>query len=137
MNVRAGSVASLKPFKHSVLWLALWWLAIVVLVVLCLLPASDIPEVPNGWDKVEHAFAYMVLAFGAVQLFAARRALFRAAVGLMLLGIAIEIAQGVFTATRSADVFDALADAVGIIIGIAAVRTPLRDFLLEIERKVF
>lgn len=126
---------ALKAFKHPKPWLALWWLAIVVLVVLCLLPSYDIPEVPNGWDKVEHAFAYVVLAAGAVQLFATKRALWRAAIGLVLLGIGIEIAQGVFTTTRSCDAFDALADAAGTAVGMATAWLPWRDLLLKLDRR--
>ena len=76
-----------------------------------------------------------LLAAAAVQLFAARHALWRSAIGLVALGIALEIAQGAFTATRQMDVFDALANTGGVVLGMATVLTPLRDLLLRLQRR--
>ena len=118
----------IKPLRGHRLWLALWWLAVMVVIVTCLLPAPDLPPLPQGSDKIEHVLAYFVLAASAVQLFLRSR-LPVVACGLVLLGVAIEFAQGAFTATRSADVFDALADAIGVIAGMATAFTPWRDVL--------
>lgn len=127
------ATSALKPLRHPRRWLALWGLAIVATVVVCLLPGPDLPEVPDGADKIEHVVAYFVLAAAAVQLYATRRALVLAAAGLIALGIAIEFAQGAFSTTRAADVWDAVADTVGVLAGLAIALTPLRDLLLRLD----
>ena len=120
--------SALKPLRHARRWLALWWLAVVLVVVVELLPAILLPEVPAGGDKFEHLFGYGLLAFAAVQLFE-RRALWRIGIGLAALGMALEIAQGTLTTTRSFDLFDELANTTGVVLGLAGTFTPLRDLL--------
>lgn len=126
---------ALKPLRRPRLWLALWWIAILVVVVCSLLPAFLLPEVPSGGDKVEHFTAYFLLAAAAVQLFAARRALVGAGVGLVALGVAMEIAQGLLTTTRQMDVHDALANSMGVAGGLLTLATPWRDVLLAWDRR--
>ena len=123
----------LKPLRHPRAWLALWWLAVVLVFAACLVPARDLPSVPRGFDKVEHFLAFFLLAASAVQLYATRRALWRAALGLLALGVAIELAQFAFTRSRSMDPADVLADALGVAAGFSIALTPLRDLLLRIE----
>lgn len=127
--------ASLKPLRFPRFWLALWWLAVVVTVVVCLVPAADLPETPPGGDKVQHFLAYFVLMASAVQLYASRRSWLRVALGLLVMGIAIEFAQAALTTTRAADLWDAVADLLGILAGWGIAWTPLRDLLLHLERK--
>lgn len=126
---------ALKPLRRPRLWLALWWIGILVVVVCSLLPAFLLPEVPSGGDKVEHFTAYFLLAAAAVQLFAARRALVGAGVGLVALGVAMEIAQGLLTTTRQMDVHDALANSMGVAGGLLTLATPWRDVLLAWDRR--
>jgi VanZ family protein len=97
-------------------------------------PASALPDTPAGSDKLEHWLVYAGLATAAVQLFPRPRALATSAVGLLALGIAIEFAQALLTTTRSGDVWDAAADALGILFGMATVLTPWRDLLLRFDR---
>lgn len=123
--------SALKPLRYPRRWLAAWWCAIGLVVVASLVPAMLLPQVPAGGDKLEHFSAYCLLALLAVQLFDSRRALMRAAVGLVLLGIALELAQGLLTSTRQMDVHDALANTVGVLGGVATVLTPFRDALLR------
>lgn len=125
-----------KPLRYPRAWLALWWLAVAMVFAACLLPARDLPRTPPGFDKIEHAAAFFLLAAGAVQLYATRRALWRAALGLLALGVAIELAQHAFTATRSMDPIDVLADAIGVAAGFAIALTPLRDLLLRLEARL-
>lgn len=113
------------------LWLGLWGLAIAIVIVVSLLPAPELPKVPPGGDKLEHFLAYCLLSFAAVQLFATRSALLRAGLGLVALGIALEIAQGVFTSTRQMDAQDALANTLGVLGGLAMLMTPARNLLLR------
>ncbi len=115
----------------------MWCLAIVLVIVACLLPGQDLPEVPGGFDKLEHLVAFCLLAMAAVQLYATRRALVVAALGLVALGIAIEFAQGTLTTTRSMDAWDAVADACGVLLGMASVWTPWRDVLLRLDARLW
>ena len=123
----------LKPLRHPRTWLALWCLAVVLVFVACLVPAPDLPSVPHGFDKIEHFLAFFLLAASAVQLYATRRALWYAALGLLALGVAIELAQFAFTSSRSMDPRDVLADVLGVAAGFAIALTPLRDLLLRID----
>ena len=66
-----------------------------------------------------------------VQVFRRGFPLLVAGVGLVLLGIALEFAQGAFTATRMADLADAMANAAGVALGLLTALTPWRDALLE------
>ncbi len=128
-------MTALKPLRHSRLWLGLWGLAVASVIVASLVPASELPQVPDGGDKVEHFLAYFLLAAAAVQLFATRAMLLGSAVGLVMLGIGLEIAQGVFTSTRQMDPHDALANTLGVIGGMATALTPMRDGLLRVQRR--
>ena len=126
----------MKPFRHPRLWLGLWALAVAVVIAVCLMPPPPLPPLPDNSDKVEHLLAYFVLAACVVQLFASRRALLAAAVGLVVLGIGIEIAQGLLTTTRAADPRDAVANTLGVVLGMATVLTPWRDLLLRWEKRL-
>jgi VanZ family protein len=127
--------AALKPLRRPRLWLGLWIAAIVALIVVCLIPLDSLPPLPDNSDKLEHLFGYFALSAAAVQLFGSRRALSLAAVCLVALGIGVEIAQG-FTAYRSSDPADALANTLGVLLGMATALTPWRDLLLRVEKKL-
>ena len=129
------SSAMLKPLRRPRLWLGLWWCGVVAVVLCSLVPAFLLPEVPQGGDKLEHFSAYALLAAAAVQLFTPRRALVRAGIGLVALGIGLEIAQGLFTTTRQMDVYDALANTLGVTAGLLTVLTSWRDALLRADRR--
>ena len=125
---------ALKPFRRPWLWSGLWSLAIALVVVLSLVPAPDI-DVPPGSDKFEHLLAYAALSAFAVQLYARWPSLLGAGLGLVLLGIGLEYAQGALTATREADRWDALANTLGVIAGLATRLTPWRDLLLRFDTR--
>lgn len=126
-------VSALKPLRRPRLWLGLWWLAIVLGVVISLVPPPPI-VVPRGSDKLVHLLCYGVLAAGAVQLFATRHALLRAGAGLVMLGVVLEFAQSALTSTRMLEPRDALANTLGVLLGLATAWTPLRDVLLRFDR---
>lgn len=123
---------SLKPLRHSRAWAALWVLAVAAMVIVSLWSAPDLPQPPGG-DKLHHFLGYFALAASAVQLFARWPALFGAGLGLVLLGIGLEHAQGVLTETRIAERDDALANTLGVIVGLATRLTPWRDLLLRLD----
>jgi hypothetical protein len=124
----------LKPLRRRRTWLAMWWLGIATVVVACLLPGSDLPEIPVS-DKLEHALAFALLAASAVQLFRRGAPLLLVGAGLLALGAGIELAQHLFTTSRMMEPGDVVADAVGIAAGLATAWTPLRDVLLHLDRR--
>lgn len=125
---------SLKPFRYPLLWSGLWCVAIAVLIIGSLLPAQDVPmpKLHNG-DKLLHFAGYFVLSAMAVQLFRNWPALLGAGIGLVLLGIGVEYAQGALTADRMADARDALANTLGVIVGLGTRLLPWRDALLRLD----
>lgn len=126
----------LKPLRHPRLWLCLWLLAIATVVALSLGPPPPFPDMPSGTDKLEHGLAYFLLAAGAVQLFRSRGGWMVAGLALVLVGIGVEFAQGAYTTDRMRDPFDAIANTVGVLLGLSTVLTPMRDLLLRLERRV-
>ncbi|MGB3393935.1 MAG: VanZ family protein [Stenotrophomonas sp.] len=104
-----------------------------MVIVACLIPPPPLPPLPENSDKLEHFAAYFLLAASAVQLFRAGRVLLAVGMALVAMGVCIEFAQGALTATRSADPFDALANTVGVSVGLLTAFTPLRDLLLRLE----
>jgi len=120
-----------KPLRRRNAWLALWLFGVTALIVVCLLPSSDLPKLHVS-DKIEHALAFALLAGSAVQLFERWRALLLVGLGLLALGIGIEFAQALFTTTRAMEAADVVADTIGIAAGLVTAFTPLRDALLHI-----
>lgn len=99
----------------------MWVAMIAATVVVCLLPPPPVPDLGiNQVDKLEHIAGYLVLAAMARALFATRIALIGAGLALVALGIGLEIAQGQLTVTREPDAWDALANTVGVLLGLMA-----------------
>lgn len=122
----------LKPLRRGPLWFGLWLGAIATVVLVCLMPGAELPKVAVS-DKVEHALAFFALSAAAVQLFLRGRPLAIVVLGLLALGGAIELAQGLLTTSRMMESGDILADAIGVAAGVALAWTPLRDLLLKLD----
>ena len=133
--IRWPGTGALKPFVRPQRWLGAWWTMIGAVIVGSLLPALLLPDLPPGSDKLEHLLGYATLAATAVQLFGTRVAVLRAGLFLVVLGVAIEIAQGTLTTTRAMDAHDAIANTLGVLSGLSTVFTPMRDALLRVDRR--
>lgn len=134
MTVRAGGI--LKPLQRPWLWLGLWWMAVALVVVLSLVPPPMSMPVPPHGDKIEHLLAYAALSASLVQLVRQGPALVLGGAGLVLLGLALEWAQASLTTTRQAEAADALANTLGVGLGLLSVWSPWRDALLRLDRRL-
>jgi VanZ family protein len=129
------SLRALREFRRPRLWLGLWCMAITAVVVASLVPPPKM-AVPQGFDKLEHLLGYLLLAAGAVLLFARRGAQLQAGLGLVVLGVVLEFAQAGLTQTRTADPADALANASGVAAGLLLSFSPLATGLQWLDRRL-
>ncbi len=92
--------------------------AVVVLVSLAVLfaPASDVPSAPAGVDKVVHLALFAALASSGRWAGVGARVL-----AALLLGYAAvsEVVQGLSALDRSMSLADWVADALGVLVGLA------------------
>lgn len=109
------------------------WAALVVawagtVLVFSLIPNPPVPKTGwLSWDKLQHASAYAVMTFFLGMRLAStvrwrRSRWFWAALCAILFGALMEVAQGALTTSRTADVTDAVANAVGATLVAAAGR---------------
>lgn len=128
----------MRALRWPRFWLGLWLLGVVAVIVLSLVrpPPSPI-ELPRNFDKVLHLTAYFALAAAAVQVFERARSLVVVAFCLVGLGISLEWAQGALVPEiRTADPLDALANTLGVLIGMALAWTPLARCVPWIETRL-
>ncbi len=104
----------------------LFWISFVAINILALSPAPYLPplEIFNWWDKAQHAIAFATLAVMAVLAYpeALKR---RIAFLLIVQGVLIEVLQ-YFSGYRYGDWQDALADGVGVWLGMGLVAWLMR-----------
>jgi hypothetical protein len=120
-----------QPLRLKGLWLAGGAALVGALVVLCLLPADDLPAV-GASDFVEHATAYLVLMVWFAGL-AARARWLGAASGLLALGASLEWLQGATALGRVSDPVDMVANSLGIALGLALAYAGLGRWMLWVE----
>ena len=98
-----------------------WLLAFVMLSALITYVAcrpADAFHPTLGWDKLNHAAAFLTMAFSGHFAFRERpRATFWVVFSLLALGIAIELLQ-TYIPGRQGEVEDLFADAVGLFMGL-------------------
>jgi VanZ family protein len=95
------------------LWRVGGWFGIAVTLMLSLMPPF-LNEGSGHTDKIVHLCGYAVLMFWWAQLVTERH--WKLAIAVVLFGIAIELLQGL-TPARQPDVFDALANTGGVLLG--------------------
>lgn len=113
-------------------WLGLGVLMISVVIAASLLSVSGPVSAP-GIDKVYHTIAYGALMFWWGMVQPRRRVAW--AVGLLLLGGALELAQS-FTGYRTLDRWDALANALGVLLAFGLLWTPAARLLSWFDRQL-
>jgi len=94
-----------------------FWVCFVVINALALMPGSFLPPV-NWWDKAQHAIAFGTLTVLAVLAYPCVSK-FRIGFLLLALGVLIEVLQ-YFSGYRYGDWQDAVADGVGVLVGLGS-----------------
>lgn len=122
------------PLRYPWLWLTLGWLLVVGVIVGSLMPASLVREItPAVGDKLLHFSAYFVLMTWFAGLYPRAKHVHVGA-ALLALGTALDILQGIATRTRSFELLDIAADAVGILAALALSVWLLEGWCLRLER---
>ena len=110
-------------------WLAAGWVQVLVVVVLGVIPAPA--ALSPGADWVGHFLQYVVLTVWFGGVVGADRHI-HVVVGLILLGMTIEVAQAM-NIFRHFDLRDIAMNVFGVLAGLLLVRTLLRDWCQRIE----
>ena len=107
---------------------------VVAIIAGSLLPSEAVdPVLPDWNDKLIHGVAYATIAFWFAMLDRAPQRQLWWALRFVLMGVAIEFAQGA-TGYRDFEVTDMVADAIGVGLGWGLAHTPLVGLLVWIER---
>jgi len=115
------------------LWYGCGIALLFIVAVISLVPISV--SVESGGDKLAHVLIYLVLS-GWFSLIVARPGLlWRVFMGLIVYGFLMELLQGQ-TDYRSYEVADAVANSVGVALGLLARFTPLRRLLITIDSRL-
>jgi VanZ family protein len=97
------------------LFLAIGWAMIGAILWLSLTPQPPQVDFAHS-DKVGHFLAYGGLMFWFCQIYRTSRARLAYAAAFIAMGVAIEFVQG-WTGYRSFEVYDMVADAIGVLLG--------------------
>lgn len=100
------------------MFLAVGWALVAVILWLSLTPQPPKIDFEQS-DKLGHFIAYGSLMFWFCQLYGRTRTRLAYAAGFIAMGVAIEFVQGA-TGYRSFEVYDMVADALGVLLGWAA-----------------
>lgn len=117
-------------FFHT--WLAMGYGMILLMISLSLTPFVPDILIENG-DKLGHGMAYAILMVWFAWLYPNLRTRLAYAAGFVVLGIALEFAQGL-TEYRTFELADMAANAVGVALGWIAALPPLPNVLVLMER---
>jgi len=104
-----------KKVANPLIWRTLFFLALVGSYTLSVLPGEIVAPLFHWSDKLNHAGAFLVLAF--LMRMGWKIEYLKAVALLILYGVFIEFSQ-LFAIHRSAELADVVADTVGIFIGL-------------------
>ena len=133
LSSMAQSKYKLLKLRNLALWIG--YSLVAVLVYVCLTPNPPDTSVVRFGDKIAHFAGYALLFLWFAQVYQ-RSAQFKPAVALVMLGVAVEIAQS-FTNYRSFEYADMLANTTGVIIGWLLAATPAASLLYLFEQHFY
>lgn len=127
----------MRQFIKPNLWLGIWVLGWLLCMVLSVTTPPEFSLDVDNSDKIGHFLAYGTLAAWAVMIFRTKRAWALSAIGLVSLGITMEFVQGFLTTTRMMDWHDALANTMGVGLGLCLALLPGQNLLQRLDKRVF
>ncbi|MDD4882575.1 MAG: VanZ family protein [Gallionellaceae bacterium] len=102
----------MNTLSYRRLWLAIGWGLVLLVIVLSLIPAPQLPKVGFN-DKIEHMLAYFSLMAWFGQIYGAR---LKPVLALLALGATLEVLQGL-SGYREMSGLDMLANTAGVTLG--------------------
>jgi len=124
-------IKNLSEHKGILLWLAIIWTAIVTFF--CLANFNELPKIEvSNFDKLGHITFHAGITFLWFLVFRFKllnenkKALLKAFLFSFFYGTTIEICQDQFTATRTGDIFDVLANMSGSFLAILFIMAAIR-----------
>jgi VanZ family protein len=117
--------------RHPRTWLVIGWLLVAAAAVLSLMPAQSLPPVGVS-DKFEHSLGYAMLTLWFAGMYPRSRYL-HIAIGMFMLGVAIEYLQGAMNWGRYRDYHDVLANCIGIASGLLIARAGFGGWAQRVE----
>jgi VanZ family protein len=127
----------MRAFAKPTLWLGIWIFGWLLCVVLSMITPPNISIDVDNSDKIGHFLAYGILSAWAVMIFRNKSGWLKSAVALICLGITMEFAQGYLTSNRMMDWHDALANTMGVGLGLCMSLLPMQVWLQRIDSKIF
>lgn len=116
--------------RYYKLYLVIGWLLVLLVCYFSLTPSPPKIDVQiNHLDKIEHMFSYFILMFWFAQLYQQNKTRIYYAMFFVLLGITIEILQGL-GGVRIFEYADMLANTTGVVIGFLITKGRLKNLLL-------
>lgn len=122
------------PLRFPWVWWTLGWLLIAGVAAGSLVPGGTIGDFSVS-DKVLHALAYFVLMFWFSGLYRRERH-WILALAIVAFGFALELAQA-GTASRSFDLYDAAANASGILLALVLAWFVFEGWCRRVEQILF
>ena len=127
----------MRAFVKPKLWLGIWLFGWLLCVVLSVITPPEVSLDVDNSDKIGHFLAYGTLSAWAVMIFQGKTSWWKSAAALICLGIAMEFAQGYLTSNRMMDWHDAVANTMGVGLGLCVSLLPMQGALLKLDRKIF
>lgn len=125
----------MQPLLYLRWWQSAGWALVGLVTALSLVPSPPETLSFQGGDKVLHLAAYtgLMLWFGAIYLSGRRR--YRIGAFLVLLGLILELAQGVM-GYRSLQGADMIANTLGVALGWLLAHTRLSRAFVFVETRI-
>ncbi len=122
------------PLKHPHFWLTLGWCLIAIALTGFLIPGPEVAALKLNHlnDKVMHTSVYVVLFSWFAGLYPRSRYA-AIAMGLLLMGIAVEFLQGWMAMGRARELADVFANSTGIVVGWILALTVLGGWAQRVE----
>ncbi len=124
---------STNRLKLHYVWFGAGYVLLVFVATVSLIPISNDGGVS---DKLMHLLTYLVLSSWFSLLVMQARSLLSVGIGLILFGILIEMFQAM-TSYRSAEFADAVANSLGVLIGLVFHFTPLHRVLRWLDVRLY